>query len=174
MARGEGRAQRYLGNWVTSQPRLGDVPNSFPSSIALSADSRDVLAYVDQPLTARKPVGYQVDFLAAYQPNVTTYLSASLRRQLEGTPYSWLNIQALIEHGQSAQGKVAMETQMILNHKTAIELLVGKVGRAAFGHDTLMNLHAAFDMFMWAYERSTQEHLTIKQDLAEPDPTRLA
>ena len=30
------------------------------------------------------------------------------------------------------------------------------------------------DLFVWAYERSTQEYLAIKQDLAEPDPTRLA
>ena len=30
------------------------------------------------------------------------------------------------------------------------------------------------DVFVWAYERSTQEYLAIKQDLAEPDPIRLA
>ena len=30
------------------------------------------------------------------------------------------------------------------------------------------------DVFVWAYERSTQEYLAIKQDLAEPDPMRLA
>ncbi len=30
------------------------------------------------------------------------------------------------------------------------------------------------DLYVWAYERSTQEYLAIKQDLAEPDPTRLA
>lgn len=42
---------------------------------------------------------------------------------------------------------------MILNHKAAIELLR--------------------DLYVWAYERSTQEYLTIKQDLAEPDPLRL-
>ncbi len=29
------------------------------------------------------------------------------------------------------------------------------------------------DLFVWAYERSTQEYLSIKQDLAEPDPLRL-
>jgi hypothetical protein len=27
---------------------------------------------------------------------------------------------------------------------------------------------------VWAYERSTQEYLAIKQELAEPDPLRLA
>lgn len=30
------------------------------------------------------------------------------------------------------------------------------------------------DLFMWAYERSTQEYLAIKQDLVDPDPLRLA
>ena len=30
------------------------------------------------------------------------------------------------------------------------------------------------DLYVWAYERSTQEYLVIKQELAEPDPTRLA
>ena len=29
-------------------------------------------------------------------------------------------------------------------------------------------------MAEWSYERSTQEYLAIKQDLAEPDPVRLA
>ena len=29
------------------------------------------------------------------------------------------------------------------------------------------------DVFVWAYERSTQEYLALKQDLAEPDPMRL-
>ena len=30
------------------------------------------------------------------------------------------------------------------------------------------------DLYVWAYERSTQEYLAIKQELVEPDPTRLA
>lgn len=29
------------------------------------------------------------------------------------------------------------------------------------------------DLFLWAYERSTQDYLAIKQDLAELDPLRL-
>jgi hypothetical protein len=30
------------------------------------------------------------------------------------------------------------------------------------------------DLYVWAFERSTQEYLTIKQDMAQPDPLRLA
>ena len=340
VALGEARARRYLGGRARAPNVNGangteGTADHFPATIPLSADSRDVLDYVDQPLAARKPVGYQRDFLQAYEPNVTWYLPAPLRRQLhnmghtaqagepagtysrailnrllidlswassqlEGNTYSRLDTRALIEHGQVAQGKAATETQMILNHKTAIELLVESVERqgsasaAGFNRYTLLNLHAALsenllpnpadegrvrqhiveigksvfrplsvpqqidealamlltkasqiddpfeqaffmlvhvpylqpfadinkrtsrlianlplfranlcpltfvdvpeaaysrailgvyeltrvellrDVFVWAYERSTQEYLAIKQDLAEPDPLRLA
>jgi len=327
-ALGEGRARRYLVLGTASQGVAGDQ-DVFPDAIPLSPDSRDILAYVDRPLTARKPVGYQRDFLDNYQPNVSAYLSASLRRQLrqmgttaqaqatagtysrailnrllidlswasshlEGNTYSRLDTRELIEHGTAATGKAAIETQMILNHKSAIELLVENIGTAGFDRYTLMNLHSALaenllpnpadegrirqhavdigksvyrplgaavqiaaaldvvlakanqiadpfeqsffvmahlpylqpfvdinkrvsrllanlplfranlcpltfldvpeqaysrailglyemtrvellrDLYVWAYERSTQEYLAIRQDLVEPDPTRLA
>lgn len=95
-------------------------------------------------------MGDQLEFLAAYQPNRTWYLSAPLRCQLhkmgdtgqtrlpartygravlnrllidlswasshlEGSTYSRLDTRELIEHGRAAQGKAAIETQMILN-----------------------------------------------------------
>ena len=196
-AQGAARARRYLPAAAPSQTEQAtqhaEKQGGFPATIPLSADSRDVLAYVDQPMAARKPVGYQRDFLECYQPNVTWYLPAPLRRQLhnmgntaqvgapagtysrailnrllidlswassqlEGNTYSRLDTRALIEHGQVAQGKAASETQMILNHKTAIELLVENVesvevvesaeqqrsaGVAGFDRYTLMNLHAA-------------------------------
>lgn len=323
-----GRARRYVVAAATVVPTI-TIQDGFPAHIPLSADSRDVLAYVDLPLTARKPVGYQRDFLESYQPNRTSYLSESLRRQLrkmgdtgqtlqpagtygravlnrllidlswasshlEGNTYTRLDTRELIEHGRAAQGKAAIETQMILNHKLAIELLVENVDAIGFNRFTLLNLHSALsenllpnpadegrlrlhgveigksvyrplavptqveemldllldkanriedpfeqsffvmvhlpylqpfadinkrtsrlaanlpliranlcpltfldvpeqaysrailgvyemtrvellrDLYVWAYERSTQEYLAIKQDLAEPDPLRLA
>ena len=337
-ASGDGRARRY-GATRPLAPASNTLPTDrFTPHIPLSADSLDILAYVEQPLQARKPVGYQRDFLDAYQPNVSAYLPESLRRQLhkmgrtaqadeaagtysrailsrllidlswasshlEGNTYSRLDTVALIEHGRAARGKAAIETQMILNHKTAIELLVESalIGGSAESVDTaglnrylLMNLHSALaenllpnpsdegrvrqhavdighsvyrplstppqidetldvlllklnaiadpfeqsffamvhlpylqpfadinkrtsrlaanlplfranlcpltfldvpeqaysratlgvyeltrvellrDLYVWAYERSTQEYLAIKQELVEPDPTRLA
>ena len=44
--------------------------------------------------------------------------------KLEGNTYSRLDTERLIEFGQAAAGKDALETQMILNHKSAIEYLV--------------------------------------------------
>ena len=329
-ARGAGRARRYVRSVapLSTGERVAQG-SGFPRFILLSADSQDILAYIDQPASARKPVGYQRDFLDAYRPGETWYLSASLRRQLhlmgrtadvdapagtysrailnrllidlswasshlEGNTYSRLDTRALIEHGQAAHGKAALETQMILNHKSAIELLVENIDHAELNRYTLMNLHSALaenllpnpadegrirqhavdigqsvyrplstpqqiddaldmllskahrirdpfeqsffmmvhlpylqafadinkrtsrlvanlplfranlcpltfldvppeaysrailgvyemtrvellrDLYVWAYERSTQEYLAIKQDLAEPDPLRLA
>ena len=310
---GEGRARRYFFVGIQSGTlTLAAKADIFPSFIPLSADSQDILAYIDQSPEARKPVGYQRDFLETYRPNETWYLSESLRRQLhkmgrtadvdapagtysrailnrllidlswasshlEGNTYSRLDTRELIEHGKAAQGKAAIETQMILNHRTAIELLVENIDSAEFNRYTLMNLHNALaenllpnpadegricwqiedaldallskanqirdpfeqsffmmvhlpylqpfadinkrtsrlaanlplfranlcpltfldvpeqaysratlgvyemtrvellrDLYVWAYERSTQEYQAIKQDLAEPDPLRLA
>ncbi|RJG00204.1 Fic family protein [Noviherbaspirillum sedimenti] len=175
---GAGRARRYFATHTSPEITSGSGGDAFPNFIPLSADSRDILAYIDQPHEARTPVGYQREFLDAYQPNDTWYLSAPLRRQLhkigktpqteapagtysrailnrllidlswasshlEGNTYSRIDTRELIEHGKAAQGKATIETQMILNHKTAIELLVGNIDTAEFNRYTVMNLHSA-------------------------------
>ncbi|MFM2059444.1 MAG: hypothetical protein RLY71_3829 [Pseudomonadota bacterium] len=61
---------------------------------------------------------------------------------LEGNTYSRLDTERLIAHGQAADGKDAFETQMILNHKQAIEYLVLDPGPARVDVDTVVALHA--------------------------------
>ena len=178
IASGKARARRYFSASAPSTSVSPERTDNFPNLTPLSADSRDILAYIDRPTEARHPVGYQREFLEAYTPNETWYLSESLRRQLhrmgktaeaqqpagtysrailsrllidlswasshlEGNTYSRLDTRELIEHGKAAQGKAALETQMILNHKTAIELLVENINDAQFNRYTLMNLHSA-------------------------------
>ena len=145
--------------------------------VDVSPEAAAVRAQVRRPLMHRRPVGYQRDFLASYQPNVTHYLPEALRQQLhimgrtaagdrpagthardilgrllvdlswassrlEGNTYSRLDTQNLIERGQAAQGKDAIETQMILNHKAAIEMLVEGVDEVGLDPFTFKNLHA--------------------------------
>ena len=62
---------------------------------------------------------------------------------LEGNTYSRLETRALIELGQAAEGKAALETQMILNHKAAIELIVDRAEEVSLNRYTLLNLHSA-------------------------------
>ncbi|MBK6998755.1 MAG: Fic family protein [Rhodoferax sp.] len=62
--------------------------------------------------------------------------------KLEGNTYSRLDTQRLIEFGQAAEGKDALETQMILNHKQAIEYLVLDPAHAQLTPDCVIALHA--------------------------------
>ena len=62
--------------------------------------------------------------------------------QLEGNTYSRLDTERLIEFGQAAEGKGALETQMILNHKDAIEYLVRDPEDANLTTATIIALHA--------------------------------
>jgi hypothetical protein len=45
--------------------------------------------------------------------------------RLEGNTYSLLDTKRLIELGVEVEGRAHLEAQMILNHKDAIEFLVG-------------------------------------------------
>lgn len=62
--------------------------------------------------------------------------------RLEGNTYSLLDTTELIERGTAAPGKDAKETQMILNHKAAIELLVDSAEDVDVNRYTITNLHA--------------------------------
>lgn len=62
--------------------------------------------------------------------------------RLEGNTYSLLETQRLLEQGEDAEGKATEETQMILNHKAAIEFLMDCTPDMGFNRYTLLNLHA--------------------------------
>ena len=62
--------------------------------------------------------------------------------RLEGNTYNRIDTQNLIEFGQAARGKDVRETQMILNHKAAIEMLIEEADQVGFNPFTIFNLHA--------------------------------
>ncbi|MFZ4778053.1 MAG: Fic family protein [Terrimicrobiaceae bacterium] len=62
--------------------------------------------------------------------------------RLEGNTYSLLETERLLELGENAEGKNAQETQMLLNHKAAIEMLADQAGEIGFNRYTICNLHA--------------------------------
>ncbi len=62
--------------------------------------------------------------------------------RLEGNTYTQLDTQNLVEYGQAAAGKDAIETQMVLNHKAAIEMLIDNADDIGFNRFTILNLHA--------------------------------
>ncbi len=62
--------------------------------------------------------------------------------RLEGNTYSLLETERLLRYGEATAGKDALETQMIINHKAAIKLLVEQAGEVGFNRYTVLNLHA--------------------------------
>lgn len=50
--------------------------------IPLTDESKKLLSLINRPLTNRKPVGYNRDFLELYQPNITNYLTETEKNRL--------------------------------------------------------------------------------------------
>ncbi len=61
--------------------------------------------------------------------------------RLEGNTYSLLETERLLELSEVAEGKSLLETQMILNHKAAIEFLVESAGEIDLNRRTVLNVH---------------------------------
>ena len=103
----------------------------------LSAKERAHLRKVGTPQIAEQPAG-------TYAKQVLTRLLIDLSwnsSRLEGNTYSLIDTKRLIEFGQQAEGKDQVEAQMILNHKDAIEFLVGEADEIGFNRYTVLNLH---------------------------------
>jgi hypothetical protein len=61
--------------------------------------------------------------------------------RLEGNTYSFLDTERLIQWGDTPVGKDLKETQMILNHKAAIEFLIHSAKEIGINRYTILNLH---------------------------------
>lgn len=144
--------------------------------IPLSPVAEAIQLEITRPIQTRQHASYNRDFLDRYRPNVTYYLSESLRNKLfelgktdgdrpagtyarqifnrllidlswnssrlEGNTYSLLETERLLESGEATEGKDQRETQMILNHKAAIEFLVESAVDLEINRYTILNLHA--------------------------------
>ncbi len=62
--------------------------------------------------------------------------------RLEGNTYSLLETELLLKFSEAAEGKDLRETQMILNHKAAIEFLIDSVGQVGIDMRTILNIHS--------------------------------
>jgi Fic family protein len=104
----------------------------------LSAAERAHLADVGKPDFEAQPAG-------TYAKQILNRLLIDLSwnsSRLEGNTYSLLDTRRLIEFGEEADGRGRFETQMIMNHKDAIEFLVNNAEEIGFNRYTILNLHA--------------------------------
>jgi Fic family protein len=61
---------------------------------------------------------------------------------LEGNTYSYLDTEVLIKYGEEAEGKTKEETQMILNHKNAIEYVIKHKENIDLSAREILNIHS--------------------------------
>lgn len=104
----------------------------------LDQTTRENLLLQGQLVSSSEPAGTYARQLAS---RLLIDLSWNSSR-LEGNTYSLLETERLISAGEAASGKDALDTQMILNHKEAIEFLIDSAGEIGFNRYTLLNLHA--------------------------------
>lgn len=86
--------------------------------------------------------------------------------RLEGNTYSLLETKRLIEFGQETAGHGRLDAQMILNHKDAVEFLVGNASEIGFNRYTILNLHGILANNLLADERAAGRlrHISVGID----------
>jgi hypothetical protein len=103
----------------------------------LSSDIRQKLYEMGRSPEGNRPAG-------TYARKIFNRLLIDLSwnsSRLEGNTYSLLETEILLGQGELAEGRNAMEAQMLLNHKAAIELLVEQASETGFNRYTICNLH---------------------------------
>jgi Fic family protein len=123
------------------RPKAGHEPRflrDYQPDRYLSANERSHLLALGQTAQQQEPAG-------TYARHILERLLIDLSwnsSRLEGNTYTLLDTQRLLAQGQPTDDKSAAETQMILNHKDAIEFLVEGAADIQFNRYTLLNLHA--------------------------------
>jgi hypothetical protein len=115
------------------------LENYFPNhTYYLPASAREQLRYLGCTSDTSRPAG-------TFAKDIFNRLLIDLSwasSQLEGNTYSRLDTGKLIAYGQAAKGKHHSETQMILNHKEAIEYLVYSDQDIGLNKKTIVDLHS--------------------------------
>ena len=133
---GQGRAVKYRCAKGYNRAFLDSYrPNE---TYYLDQSLREELHLQGQAVSSQEPAGTYARHLAN---RLLIDLSWNSSR-LEGNTYSLLETERLISAGEIATGKNALEAQMILNHKGAIEFLIDSANEIGFNRYTLLNLHA--------------------------------
>jgi len=160
---GKGRGLRYR------QPRVveADITERIHVLDAVSAEvyvpvslaGKEVLNYVRQPIQQRKPVGYDREFLEAYRPNETFYLTTEICEHLHNIGRSHDGERPAGTHARDILGRLLIDlswassrlegnTYTRLDTQNLIEL-----GQAAEGKDRreaqmILNHKAAIELLV--------------------------
>lgn len=133
---------------IVRSPRAARMPVGYDSAflesylpnetVYLPLETRAELARLGQVGVSDLPAG---TYVRPVLDRLLIDLSWNSSR-LEGNTYSLLETERLLARGEGAGGRNATETQMILNHKAAIEMLAEQAEEIGFNRYTICNLHA--------------------------------
>src|SRR5260221_6513894 len=74
--RASGATRSRLYHWIPDTPTPASAePGKAQTIIPLSPEGQVIRQYLTLPLTNRKAVGYKLEFLICYRPNVDIYLN---------------------------------------------------------------------------------------------------
>ena len=143
VAEGGGRGAKYRIPRKSAESGAAPARAEGEEAVPLSPASLEIRHYLSQPLTARRPVGYNRAFLDSYQPNATTYLSPAERERLAavGKPnfgdqpagtYAKQILNRLLIDLSWNSSRLEGNTYSLLDTKRLIEF-----GGEAEGHDRL-------------------------------------
>ena len=80
---GKGRATRYKPTGSATPPALQLTPLQTDMFVPIGNAGAEILRLVTRPIPARRPAGYNRDFLDSYRPNRSAYLSIADKARLQ-------------------------------------------------------------------------------------------
>jgi hypothetical protein len=128
-------------------------------AVPLSTASKEIRHHLSQPVTARKPVGYNREFLESYRPNETFYLSEAQRAHLAkvgqpnfsdqeaGTFAKQILNRLLIDLSWNSS-RLEGNTYSLLDTKRLIELGEAAEGRNRFEAQMIVNHKDAIEFLV--------------------------
>jgi Fic family protein len=150
---GAGKGTRYL---LADAPRRAAIPHGKDAhpregkglSAPLSNDGKELQKSVQRPVSERAPAAYKRRFIANYQPNITSYLSANEKKHL-----------AEVNKAQYGSQPAGTYARQILN--LLLLDLSWNSCRLEGNNYTIEDTHALFENGQRAEEKSTQDTQAI-------------
>lgn len=171
--KGAGRSRVYVRPQAVTT-LLAEVTTTATSGvdgfkdIPLSVEAKSLLRYVSQSQQARAPVGYNQDFLRAYNPNETFYLSAEQRQHLLAVGRVEIQTRPAGTYARNVLNRLLIDlswnssrlegnTYSLLETKRLIELGEAASGKDASEAQMILNHKAAIE---YVVESSTEDAIS--------------
>ncbi len=164
MLAGSGRNARYRIADASMAPGDPEIP--------LSEAGRSIKTYVGQPVSARRPVGYDRRFLDDYRPNATFYLTAAERAHLAAVGRPQIAEQPAGTYARQILNRLLIDlawnssrlegnTYSLLDTKRLIELGEAAAGRAPREAQMILNHKDAIEFLVSASDEIGFNRYTI-------------